>query len=349
MAVPRVSVITATFNSGKTLKSCLDSVASQSCLSFIEHIVIDGRSRDNTLSIVSEYSHISKVISESDRGIYHAFNKGVEVSNGEIIYFLNSDDEFASPDIIEKVLKAMKCDDMYLCGRIVVIDDVSNAQIISAKYSEPHFKPKHQAFFARREVFEKIGPFNECFTIAADGYFMHKAVRDFSGTFIDDVICKFRKGGISSLDNNLHKLTEEYKLINALLDIGSSRRSIDEINVNLKRKNTALVTLIARISSDGFEMQRFNEKRIAIFGFRDLSVVVNKLLKLKKIDVECFIATHLLPDPIVDSLPVLNFEQAASLGINLVINCIEGAHELDVNQLITQNLPCARVISWRDL
>lgn len=349
MALPKISIITATLNSEKTLASCLKSVASQTSLQYIEHIIVDGKSTDNTLGIVSKFSHIDKVFSAQDRGIYHAFNRGVGLSTGDFIYFLNSDDELSSPDIIEGILDGVGPDDMFLCGTIVTVDHVSGAQALSPKYGDANFKPKHQAFFARKELFEKIGPFNECFTIAADGYFMHRAIRDFSGRFIDDIICKFGKGGMSSLDHNLHKLTEEYKLIESLLEIGLSRRSIDEINVDLGRKNTALMTLIAKVSGDSFNMNCFREKKIAIFGFRELSVVVKKLLKLRSIDAQCFIATRLPTEAIVDNLPVLSFDQALNQNIDLVINCIEGAHESDINQLITLNLPCATVISWRDL
>lgn len=83
----KVSIITATWNSEGTLKACLDSVAQQSTVSSIEHIIIDGRSSDSTLVIASQYSHVSHIVSAKDRGIYHAFNRGIELSTGDVVYF----------------------------------------------------------------------------------------------------------------------------------------------------------------------------------------------------------------------------------------------------------------------
>src|SRR6187551_1615082 len=90
-----VSIITATYNSEKTIKHTLTSIASQD-YRHIEHIIIDGQSTDNTLSIIREFPHVTKIISETDSGIYDAMNKGLQVCTGEIIGLLNSDDFYVS-------------------------------------------------------------------------------------------------------------------------------------------------------------------------------------------------------------------------------------------------------------
>ena len=104
----KVSVITATWNSGKTLCTTLDSVLSQSYPD-IEHIIVDGGSTDNTMEIVREYepryNGRLRFISEPDKGLYDAMNKGIRMSTGEVVGILNSDDFYTSSDVVEKLEK----------------------------------------------------------------------------------------------------------------------------------------------------------------------------------------------------------------------------------------------------
>ena len=97
-----ISIITATYNSAATVKDTLGSVAIQQ-YPFVEHIIIDGSSKDKTLTIVNEFPHVAKVISEKDKGIYDAMNKGVKLATGDIVGILNSDDFYTGPSILEKV------------------------------------------------------------------------------------------------------------------------------------------------------------------------------------------------------------------------------------------------------
>ena len=106
----KVSVITATWNSGKTLCTTLDSVLSQSYPD-IEHIIVDGGSTDNTMEIVREYepryNGRLRFISEPDKGLYDAMNKGIRMSTGEVVGILNSDDFYTSSDVVEKLEKEL--------------------------------------------------------------------------------------------------------------------------------------------------------------------------------------------------------------------------------------------------
>ena len=99
----KVSIITVTYNSADTLQSCIDSVASQS-YNNIEHIVIDGSSKDNTLEIIQKNTSVSRYISEPDNGLYHAMNKGLKLASGDVIGFLNSDDIYENKDVIFDVV-----------------------------------------------------------------------------------------------------------------------------------------------------------------------------------------------------------------------------------------------------
>jgi len=89
----KVSIITITYNAENTIFNSLNSVFSQSHKN-IEHIIVDGGSKDNTVKICKEFNHISKLISEPDKGVYDAFNKGLKLATGDIIGFLNADDVF---------------------------------------------------------------------------------------------------------------------------------------------------------------------------------------------------------------------------------------------------------------
>ena len=99
----KISIITVTYNSAKVLKDCINSVVNQK-YNMIEHIMIDGASTDSTMSILKKnQSHSTKLISEPDKGIYDAMNKGINLADGDIIGFLNSDDFYANNEVLSKV------------------------------------------------------------------------------------------------------------------------------------------------------------------------------------------------------------------------------------------------------
>ncbi|HXO74492.1 MAG TPA: glycosyltransferase, partial [Puia sp.] len=98
----KISIITATYNSGSTIKDTLDCVRRQDHPA-IEHIIIDGGSKDNTLELVSGFSHVARVVSEKDKGIYDAMNKGIGLATGDVIGILNSDDMYMDPSVLSDV------------------------------------------------------------------------------------------------------------------------------------------------------------------------------------------------------------------------------------------------------
>jgi len=102
--VLKVSIITVCYNSSKTIYKTLESVRNQKFKNF-EHIIIDGKSTDNTLEICSSFSHIKKIISEKDNGVYDAFNKGIACAEGDIIGFLNSDDVYYNNKSLDLIVQ----------------------------------------------------------------------------------------------------------------------------------------------------------------------------------------------------------------------------------------------------
>ena len=108
----KISIITATYNSEAHIADCVRSVNSQT-YDNIEHIIIDGASKDNTINIIEETpNRVTKIVSEPDKGIYDAMNKGIIMATGDVVGILNSDDFFTSDDVIETVVDTFKNNDI---------------------------------------------------------------------------------------------------------------------------------------------------------------------------------------------------------------------------------------------
>jgi glycosyltransferase len=204
----KISIITATYNSSATIEDTLESVRTQH-YSQIEHLIIDGQSKDDTLGIVKKYPHISQCISEKDKGIYDAMNKGIQMATGDIIGMLNSDDFYAGNQVLEKVAKAFidtGCDAVY--GDLQYVDAQNTDRIVrlwkSGNYQPGDFKwgwmPPHPTFFVRKELYEQFGNFNLHMKTAADYELMLRFIHKNSIrlAYIPEVLVKMRTGGASN-------------------------------------------------------------------------------------------------------------------------------------------------------
>lgn len=176
----KISIITATWNSGATIRHTMESVLSQS-YSNIEHIIIDGCSSDNTMEIVHElepkYQGRLHYISEKDRGLYDAMNKGIAMATGDIVGILNSDDFYTSNDVLTTVASSLKnngIDAVY--GDIHYVNDDDLKKCVRY-YSSKAFKrwqmklglmPAHPSFYCRKKLYEKYGGFDLSYKVAAD-------------------------------------------------------------------------------------------------------------------------------------------------------------------------------------
>jgi glycosyltransferase involved in cell wall biosynthesis len=219
----KVSIITTTYNSEKTIKDTLESVVAQT-YSNIEHIIIDGGSRDNTLQIIQDYKHVALVISEKDNGIYDAMNKGINKASGEIIGILNSDDFYCNNNVIQKVVTCMdnkNTDGAYANLNFV---DQYNINKITRKWKSGNYSirsfwfgwmPPHPTVFVKKEVYQKIGTFSNLLNSAADYEFMLRAFvkYKFSFSYLNETIVHMRNGGLStsSLKNRLKANNEDRK------------------------------------------------------------------------------------------------------------------------------------------
>ena len=127
----KVTIITVTLNSAKFLEDCIQSVIKQDYKD-IEHLVIDGGSTDGTLAIIEKYTgHIARWVSEKDKGMYDAVNKGMRMSGGDIIGTLNSDDVLASPDVISTIVAGFKQQPVNaVYGDLVYVDPLNTEKVI---------------------------------------------------------------------------------------------------------------------------------------------------------------------------------------------------------------------------
>lgn len=181
----KISIITAAYNSASTLHDTIESVMRQSYKDY-EHIVVDGKSKDNTVDILKEYEETNgkrlRWISESDRGIYDAMNKGVQMAAGDVIGILNSDDFFTSDDVLARVAKEFESDPrleaIYGDIHFVAADaTLANPGKCTRYYSSAMFRPwllrfgfmpAHPSFYVRREVYEKYGLYDLDFRTSSD-------------------------------------------------------------------------------------------------------------------------------------------------------------------------------------
>lgn len=205
----KVSIITATYNSEATIQDTLDSVFSQTHAD-IEYIIIDGASKDGTLNIVrANGSRIEKVLSEPDKGIYDAMNKGISLATGDIIGILNSDDVYEDSEVISDVVRQFDTEPIdTVYGDLVYVSAYDLTQVKrywkSGNYHRKAFlsgwMPPHPTFFVRRECYSRFGLFDLSFTSSADYELMLRFLfkNHCSSGYLNRILVRMREGGQSN-------------------------------------------------------------------------------------------------------------------------------------------------------
>lgn len=222
---PLITIVTIVYNNVSKIKFSLESVISQN-YSNIEYIVIDGNSNDGTLDIINNYKdNISLIVSEPDKGIYDAINKGVELANGDIVGFLHSDDIFASQTIISDIADEFKSGEVdAIYGDIELVSQDNTDKVVrywkAGKYSLKEFKrgwmPPHPSFYVKRECYKKYGNYNLDYPINADYDLMIRFLitENINCIYIPKTIVKMRVGGNSGkLSNQIAKNYESYRIL----------------------------------------------------------------------------------------------------------------------------------------
>lgn len=206
----KISIITATFNSAATVADCISSVNEQSHDN-IEHIIVDGVSKDKTLEVINSISNrVVKIISEPDKGIYDAMNKGIQQATGDIIGILNSDDLYINENVISDINKAFESDDSL---------DAVHTNLYYVRYSNPEqivrhwitgeftsgsfshgWHPAHPTLFVRKRVYEQYGLFDLNYALAADFEFMLRIFEKYgiNSKYLPITTVRMRLGGATS-------------------------------------------------------------------------------------------------------------------------------------------------------
>jgi len=264
---PLISIITPSLNSETYIAEAIESVLSQDCPGF-EHIIMDGGSTDGTLEILRTYSHL-RVISEPDKGLYHALNKGILLAKGAIVGWLNSDD-FYEKDIFNVIIKRFANDPALLAirgGAIVFEDQGNGARRIVAQYTAPSDAdtsfsrtvlgvPVINTYFFRKDVYDQIGLYDTSYRIAADRDFILRAtLAGVRCSHMDRVVYRYRQHPGSLTISR--KAIPWFKIRDEHLEMAENYMSIEGVLPDAK---SVLKLLHSREASEGV-LQALKEMR----------------------------------------------------------------------------------------
>lgn len=221
----KISVVTITYNSAATVADTLKSVAAQSHPD-VEHIVVDGLSTDGTTEIVRRHGgRVAQLVSERDRGIYDAMNKGLARATGDLVGFLNADDVYADEQVLADIARAAGggADAVYGDLEYVRADDLSCVvrRWRSGEYSPGKLRfgwmPPHPSLYVRRSLVPALGGFDSNLRVAGDYDFSIRyfGSPSFRSSYLQRVVVRMRTGGASngSLRALARKSTEDLKVI----------------------------------------------------------------------------------------------------------------------------------------
>lgn len=206
----KISIITVVYNNEKTITDAIQSVLGQSYKN-IEYIIIDGNSNDNTINLINEYKEkLGYFVSERDNGLYDAMNKGIQVTTGDIIGILNSDDLYQDSEVISDVIKEFSNDPKLdiLYGDLVYVKSYNTDKVVRNWKSKGYYNnffnnanvPPHPSLFVRRKVYKEAGLFDLQYKLAADYELMLRIFKKhtFKSKYINRLIIKMRLGGATN-------------------------------------------------------------------------------------------------------------------------------------------------------
>lgn len=205
----KVSIITVTYNAAATIRDTIESVLAQDYPN-IEHIIIDGASKDNTVEIVQSYGdRIARFVSEPDRGMYDGMNKGIKLATGDAIAILNADDVYLNSHVISTIVEHFQQQQVDSVFADLVYVKHDEPDKIVRYYSSAHFHPEkfaygwmpaHPTFVVKRWAFDRYGFFKTDYKIAADYELLIRflAIHQMSYHYIPQVLVKMRTGGAST-------------------------------------------------------------------------------------------------------------------------------------------------------
>ena len=227
----KISIITVVLNNVNTIVDTINSVLCQKYKN-IEYIIIDGGSTDGTLSLLKSRRHqLSALVSEPDRGIYDAMNKGLKLANGDVIGFLNADDFYCNSEVISKVAREFELDSFLEANYadLIYVDKINTSKSIryfkSSEFKQGLFLkgwcPPHPTFFVRKSVYERFGNFNLKYNLASDVDLMMRFLEKYKikSLYKPETWVKMRMGGVSN--KNLKNIwLQNMEILNSIYNNG---------------------------------------------------------------------------------------------------------------------------------
>lgn len=361
---PKITIITACYNSEKTIEQTIQSVLNQT-YGNIEYIIIDGASTDGTMDVVVKYwDQIDAVVSEQDCGVYDAFNKGVHLATGEYTLFLNSDDYFYRDNVIKLLVDFIRINNnpVGVYGEILKINEQTGYM---DKYSieidldkmKDGIMPPHPATLLKNNVITEFGGFDLQYGIAADFDLLSKVFYKYEKEiyYHPVVISVFRLGGLSSHRDTLSiTKSETKKIINKHFPDYETRynEGIDYTNEFYLKK--WLEQVVFQNKSFGSSLKERKVKSVVIFGSGEMALLIAQDLIKNGIQVIGFLDNNEQRQGILmNSVGVYPPEWLkGNIGrIDAVIFGFQGFHEKDAKRQIDTydfeiEIPC---FSWREL
>lgn len=301
MCDKKVSIITVCLNSEKTIEQTIQSVLNQTYRN-IEYIIVDGQSTDKTLEIINKYqSQIAMCVSEQDKGLYDAMNKGISMATGDIIGIINSDDWYA-PDAVKNVVQTFskgEIDVVYGIMEIVHSDGhISKTQNGPLEQMLYRMVIPHPTAFVRKEIYQEVGKFDLQYRVVADyDLFLRIYLHNCKIRQIPNVLAYFRNGGLSTVNavacadeirtvaryyagqrddvETLEKIERYYqtRIKNA--------QTLEKIDWILKNKKGAAASVIRKCMDENVT--------VAIFGAGSVGLECFQFLKEMNVTVKCFL------------------------------------------------------------
>lgn len=291
----KVSIITVCFNAELTIEQTIRSVIEQSYQN-IEYIIIDGKSSDHTLDIIAKYADkISKVISEPDKGIYDAMNKGIRNATGDIIGILNSDDWYEK-DVIKRVVEAFEKNNSQIVHGDVrfIYGDGSSENTVTDSMNKLWYEMvvRHPATFVRREVYQKEGVFDDTFRVAGDYEFILRCyANNVKFYYLNTILTNFRMTGIS---NQQEETCFNETNIAALRYVESSPNKEQIYSVIYDRMNRHRFSILLKEKADSVQIgcnfsDLFSKKKVFIWGSGEWGKRLSAFLLKNHIDIIAFL------------------------------------------------------------
>lgn len=246
----KISIVTINYNNAEGLKRTIDSVLTQTYKN-IEYIIIDGGSTDHSVDLIKNSSGVSYWVSEKDKGVFDAQNKGLKSAHGDYVLVLNSGDELADPEVLEKVFSQPQNADI-LYGNMIIVgaDGKRETGLMPASVTFEHMIRDtlwHPVSFVKREFLEKVGYYNTQYKVVADYEWFLRAIFLNKATlrYIDLAVSVFYLGGMSSDPKNTAALHKER--VQAQDKIFGSEKMQDYRSKEKRKTNNIFYRILRRI------------------------------------------------------------------------------------------------------